>query len=111
MSASKEIKQIQATVLDLLTKEPKYRDSNKMLSARIWSIQIGGYDTLKKTTAYDFLAEYVKGKSKLYSQESIGRASRKIQENNPELRGKKYKERLEEQAEVIAVILPNGLTP
>ena len=97
MSVSNEIKdlQIQGIVKDLLTSFPMYRDSDKKLCARIWSMQMGGTDTLKKLSAYDFLVEYTKpsNKSVLFSQESVGRARRKLQELHPELRGVKYKER------------------
>lgn len=105
MSVAKEIKQLEELVRDLLTSEPKYRDSNKMLSAKIWAIQLGGYANLKNITAYDFLAEYVKTKnSKLYSQESIGRTSRRLQEENESLQGKKYKLRKEHQVEVVEAV-------
>jgi len=104
MSVAKEIKIIREQVKTLLTNDPKYRDSDKILSAKIWSIQIGGMNKLKETTAYDFLIEYIQKKGKLFSQESIGRARRKIQEEFPELRGKKYKAKKEHQADVVAVV-------
>lgn len=104
MGISKEIKKIQSLVQELLESDPKYRDCDKVLSAKIWSIQMGGFEALKSTNAFDFLCEYVKKKGKLYSQESIGRARRKIQENHPELRGKSYRKKKEQEAEVKMVL-------
>ena len=104
MAISKEIKQIQGLVKQLLESDQRYRDCDKVLSAKIWSIQMGGMEMLHKMTAYDFLCEYVKRKGKLFSQESIGRARRKLQEQNPELRGKSYKKKKEKVAEVKEVL-------
>jgi hypothetical protein len=104
MAASKEIEQVRLLVLDLLTKDPKYRDSDKLLSAKVWTIQMGGYQALKTTTSYEFLVEYTKKKSKLFSQDSIGRARRKLQEEIPELQGLKYKKRQEHQADVVKAL-------
>lgn len=104
MGVSKEIKQIQGLVKELLENDPKYRDCDKTLSAKIWSIQLGGMEKLHGMTAYDFLCEYVKTKGKLYSQESIGRARRKLQEQNINLRGKSYKEKKAKQKDVKEVL-------
>ncbi len=90
-----EIGSVQDLVRELLEQDPKYRDCDKTLSARIWSIQLGGMVRLENMTAYEFLCEYVSVKSCLYSQESIGRARRKLQEDNPHLRGKNYRKRQE----------------
>lgn len=90
-----EIGNVQELVRELLEQDPRYRDCDKTLSARIWSIQLGGVERLESMTAYEFLCEYVKRKSNLYSQESIGRARRKLQEEHPHLRGKNYKKRQE----------------
>lgn len=104
MAISKEMKQVRAMVLDLLETNPKYRDSDKMLCAKIWAIQMGGMDKLKNISAYDFLSEYVQKKSKLFNVVSIVRVRRKIQEENPKLQGTKWKEKNEEQAEVVKVL-------
>ena len=93
MSIAKEIKKIQPLVKELLELDSRYRDCDKMLSARIWAEQMGGYGVLEKISAMSFLTEYVKLKGKLFSQESIGRARRKLQEENVELRGKSYKKK------------------
>lgn len=100
MRVSNEIKKVGDIVEKLLKEDKKYRDSDKKLSAKIWSIQCGGTDKLKEMSAYEFLCEYVKENTELVSQESIGRARRKIQEENTELRGEKYANRQSEQNEV-----------
>jgi hypothetical protein len=104
MAVSKEITQVRSMVTDLLKTNPKYRDSDKMLCSKIWSIQLGGMDSLKKISAYDFLTMYVQAKGKLFSGASIERVRRKIQEETPSLRGEKWKERNEEQADVVRVL-------
>ena len=91
--------QVKETVELLLQFHPKYRDCDKMLSARIWTEQIGGYEHLEKMTAKEFLNSYVNG-GILYSQESIGRVRRKLQEENQNLRGLKYKDKQEQQNQV-----------
>lgn len=104
MRVSKELQKIHDIVLKLLTENPRYRESDKVLSAKIWSTILGGNERLKHISAYDFLCEYVKDESILPSQESIGRSRRKIQEHTPELRGKNYKEKQEEQADVVTAL-------
>lgn len=100
MNASNEIKKIGDLVEKLLREDKRYRDSDKKLSAKIWANQYGGVDKLKNMTAFDFLCEYVKDNTFLISQESIGRARRKVQEENADLRGEKYDKRKEEQDNV-----------
>ena len=99
--------QVKETVEKLLLNEPKYRDCDKMLSARVWTEQIGGYEKLEKLTSKEFLNAYVNG-GVLYSQESIGRVRRKLQESNPNLRGLKYKDKQDQQGEVKNAL---GYTP
>jgi hypothetical protein len=99
-----EIDVLQDVVEKLLYADEKYRDSDKMLCARIWTTQSGGLDKIKKLSAYDFLCEYVKPDSIYYSQESIGRARRKLQEENPHLRGKFYREKQNKTKDVQQVL-------
>lgn len=96
MKTSKEIESLQEIIFHLLHQNPRYRDNDKMLCAKIWSMQMGGIDKLQQQSAYDFLVEYAKPDSFLCSQESIGRCRRKIQEENVHLRGEKYRERHDE---------------
>jgi hypothetical protein len=100
MSISKQIKQLRPMVLELLTKNPKYRDSDKMLCARLWSTQLGGVEKLKTLSTFDFLITFSQPNSKLYNVVSIVRVRRKLQEELPELRGTKYKEKHDAQGNV-----------
>jgi hypothetical protein len=79
----------------LLESNPKYRDDYKGLIARVWFEEIERSKDLK---AIELLNKLAKGE--LSHPESIMRARRKIQENNPNLRGETYKKR---QTEVKAV--------
>ena len=100
MSLAKEMKSIQGVVLELLKLDVKYRDSDRILCCKIWSLEMGGLQALKETTAYDFLCEYSIIKSKLTNFESISRVRRKLQNQNVELRGKNYKKKHKEEKEV-----------
>jgi len=102
MTVAREIKQLNAIVENLLRVSVIYRDSDQKLCARIWAIQLGGDDVLKSISAYEFLLKYTTGK--LYSQESIGRARRKLQEEDESLRGKKYNQRQNETTAVQTVL-------
>lgn len=104
MNASLEIKNLSQIVEKLLKEDKRYRDSDKKLCAKIWVIQYGGLERFKTVSAFDFIMEYLKEDTFLYSQESIGRARRKVQEENPELRGEKYQKKQEEQENVKKVL-------
>ena len=108
MAIHKEIEKLNESVMLLLVGDPRLRDSDKKLSARIWTEQLGGIDKMKRLTAYDFLVLYTDDNAPLYSQESIGRARRLIQEHNPELRGAKWKERKDKEGEVVEVVTEYG---
>ena len=95
---SAELKTLYDTVKELLESRPLYRDNDKALSCKIWTEELGGMEAVKNISAYDFMVKYSKGE--LYSQESIGRVARMLKEDNPELRGEKYKERLKQMEEV-----------
>lgn len=96
MSIANELEQLNDIVFKLLNENAKYRDSDKMLCAKIWSMQLGGIERIKQISAYQFFCDYSSNESVLYSQESIGRCRRKLQEENPQLRGKKYNHRQNE---------------
>ncbi len=104
MKVSEEIETLYDIVIGLLKADPKYRDSDKTLSARIWAMQIGGVEGARQMSAYTFFCLYCKDGTQIYSQESIGRARRKAQEEHPELRGANYKDKQEHQTEVKATI-------
>ena len=79
-------------VKNLLTKYPHFRDSDNKLIAAYW------FEELKRKgmnpdemSAMDFLQYF--SDSKLTNSETIHRCRRKAQEQNQELRGKKYEVR------------------
>lgn len=75
------------------------RDSDEKLIAFIWRDEVErkyGNDALLKMSAYDFLKDCFIG-GVISSSDSITRARRKVQENNPDLRGKLYAARQEQE--------------
>jgi hypothetical protein len=93
MRVSKEILKIETVVKQLLESNPKYRDSDRVLCAKIWSMEIGGIERTKEITAFELLSNYASGgnKSILTNAVSIVRARRKVQKENITLRGANYK--------------------
>jgi hypothetical protein len=89
MSVSKEIEDNASTVKKLLIKNPTLRESDRFLASAFWK-KVLGENRLRKMTAEEFLDHYMRS-NELASQESIGRARRKVQQDNPELRGKRYR--------------------
>ena len=80
-------------VINLLTKHPSLRDSDERLTANIWYNNI---KNVKEINAITLLSRFAEGK--LPSYESISRCRRKVQEEKPELRGKKWFKRHTKQA-------------
>ena len=89
------------SVKRLLTKIPRLRDSDERLMATMWFKHIGE-DKVKDLTAINLLQKLSDGE--LPSYESISRCRRKIQEEIPELRGEKWKERHDAEEAVKAEI-------
>tara|TARA_Y100001951_G_scaffold79740_1_gene67616 strand:- start:345 stop:665 length:321 start_codon:yes stop_codon:yes gene_type:complete len=89
------------SVKRLLTKIPRLRDSDERLMATMWFKHIGE-DKVKDLTAINLLQKLSDGQ--LPSYESISRCRRKIQEEIPELRGEKWKERHDAEEAVKAEI-------
>jgi hypothetical protein len=87
----KEMQQIKQTVKNLLEKRPELRDDDNRLIANIYLQEAGGLSVLQNMSAQQFLGEFSKGK--FSKTESIRRVRQKLQENHPELRGKKYNNR------------------
>jgi len=84
MKIINEIKSIKNSVKSLLENYPHLRDSDLKLTANIWYSQLSN----KNITAIEFLKEVSEGN--LIDPQSISRCRRKIQEQNPELRGNYY---------------------
>jgi len=70
-------------VKEILIRFPKTRDCDKKLIARFWD-----WEKRKKNITGDFLKEFYNGK--FANPETIRRSRAKLQENEPELRGKNY---------------------
>jgi len=80
-------------VINLLTDHPSLRDSDERLTANIWHDHIKNVDEIDALTLLSRFAE-----GKLPSYESISRCRRKVQEEKPELRGKKWFKRHAKEA-------------
>lgn len=81
--------QIKSKVIDILKTYEECRDSDERLTAYFWFKEIKSKGTNpKEVNLIDFLGFYAE--RKLTSSDSITRCRRKIQEENPSLRGKKY---------------------
>jgi len=79
-------------VRGMLEKHPHLRDNDNALLSNIW------WNDSDSESKEEFLKELSTGN--LVAPESITRARRKVQEQHPELRGKKYNERIKRQEEV-----------
>lgn len=93
-----KIKNIQDVVKDALIRYPKYRDDDNKLVAYIWWKHLKNNNIPEDIIAMDFLQLYAK--NELPQADAITRARRKIQEENPELRGELYNERHQLKEEV-----------
>jgi len=83
-------------VFDLLSKHPVLRDNDTLLISSVWDVQLEQKDY---EGSRDFLDVMRLGY--LAKPESVTRARRKIQEDNPLLRGKTHAKRQEEQLNVL----------
>ena len=101
MSVAKELSgELNEIVRNLLKENPILRDDDKKLCSRIWVNQYGGKQNAMDVSMYAFLVNWTMDKSPLYSQESIGRCRRQLQERDATLRGLKWKSRHLHQEEV-----------
>lgn len=92
----REIKRIKPLVEKLLQDFPLTRDNDNLLLLKVWAEQD---NTLRKEKLFsDFSVGMIAGKYMKF--ESISRARRKVQEENPELRGRYYKDRKELAEEI-----------
>lgn len=90
-----QMKNIKDKVKHILEKYPDLRDNDMGLMAVIWEVE-SAYKYLGYTC--DFLDEFMK--SSFTSPESITRVRRKLQEQYPHLRGKKWNKRHKQAKEV-----------
>ena len=95
MATLKKILNLQDKVEILLTKYPELRDDDKLLVSKMWEIELKKQNLDPSTTPINmFLSLYEN--SCLSNAELVGRARRKIQESNLELRGESWNDRHKE---------------
>ena len=92
-------------VLDVLNTFDSHRDSDMKLLSTIWGGELMelGEKCIEDYTALDLL-DYIHD-GKLTTPESITRIRRKLQQENPELRGNVWKERHEKPSRTFILTL------
>ena len=91
------IKKLEEQVETVLNKYPDTRDNDQMLISLVWMNTVGK-DRLKKMSGWDLLT--MLSRKQLPNPESIRRSRQKLQENNEDLRGDKYKLRHQYEKDV-----------
>lgn len=94
MKQIERMKNLSGLITSQLEKFYHLRDNDNRLIATIWSVQMGGKETLKTITALELLQLYAEGR--LSSTETIRRCRQKLQELNPLLRGDTWCQRQSE---------------
>ncbi len=99
MNTVSKIHTTKEKVIQLLTKYEVYKNDDLRLCAHFWNseLEAKGFNN-EEMTALTFLQRYAKGK--FTDAQSICRARRQAQEQNPPLRGTKWKERHIEELDV-----------
>jgi hypothetical protein len=93
-----EIESLQSQVAKLLKDNPNFRDDDRLLVVNFWYGQLVDKKIdPKKISASTFLVYYLDGH--LTNSDLITRARRKVQEENPELRGKNWNDRHKQEKE------------
>lgn len=91
ISIVKKMKSIKNDVRELLIRYPEYRDNDNRLIAAFYYVKYGGKETFEQLTAMQFLFDFAEGRFPL--PDYITRVRRKLQEQEPSLRGEKWLER------------------
>tara|TARA_R110000744_G_scaffold196593_1_gene315884 strand:+ start:12212 stop:12589 length:378 start_codon:yes stop_codon:yes gene_type:complete len=96
-------------IADLLIEKPNLRDDDKRLCTHIWhrELQEKGLN-LSSFLSTDFLRLYAEGK--VTTDATIKRLRARVQDDKPELRGKKYLERITKQQQKVQTDLGYGKT-
>ena len=92
------VKKLAEKVEAVLVEWPVTRDNDHQLICMIWMKELGGKSEVKAMSAWDFLAKF--NNRKISNVASIIRCRCKLQEDNKDLRGKKYEERHQFSGEV-----------
>lgn len=87
----KRMKGIKDDVRELLEKYPEYRDNDNRLVSAYYYVKYGGKEVFDNISAFQFLKDFAEGRFPL--PDYITRVRRKLQEQNPNLRGDKWVER------------------
>jgi len=77
----------------ILWEQPKTRDNDRLLTITIWQTEF------KEVYGWQFFQAFRDPKN-LTSQDTITRMRRLLQQQNPELRGARYMDRMEKETEV-----------
>jgi len=85
-------------VMELLKEYPALRDDDQYLLAMVWREEVGD-----KGSAFELLTKIANHEVAHF--ESVRRERQKIQEKNPDLRGKKYKARHKHAKQFVPVEL------
>ncbi len=93
----KKMSKIKDQVHKLIAVKPELRDNDLRLIAEYYFYHVGR-EEIKNLSAIDLLSMMAEGK--LPHSESITRVRRKLQEEYPDLRGKTYKARKQEEEKV-----------
>ena len=86
-----KMKSIKEDVRELLMTYPHYRDDDSKLISAFYYLKYGGKEAFESATAFEFLKDFANGRFPF--PDTITRVRRKLQEQEPLLRGDKYKER------------------
>ena len=97
-----KIKNVKKKVSEVLREHPHTRDSDMALLAIIWNEQLGGKDKTENMTAFELLC--LLSRKELSNPVSLWRCRQKIQEENEDLRGEKWKARQEHSKNVVEEI-------
>ena len=94
-NTTKQVRTLYDRVKTLLSKYPEMRDSDKFLVTNFWFFELRnkGINVEEKPIS-EFLALYQQGL--VTNSDLITRARRKVQEENPDLRGESWEERHKE---------------
>ena len=92
------LKNMQDKVTYMLRNYPETRDNDQVLVSNMWYFEVKKVADPNEMSVYNFFKMYSQGQ--LPTADVITRARRKVQENDPSLRGKTWEERHKEAENV-----------
>lgn len=87
----KQMRKIKDDVRELLVKYPEYRDDDSRLVSAFYYTKYGGREAFEGISAFQFLKDFAEKRFPL--PDNITRVRRKLQEQEPMLRGEMYSKR------------------